>query len=129
MRTLLEIEAAIKQLSESDVRQLAAWLQSYLDETWDQQIEEDLTSGKLDNLIAQAEAEAKLLEKAARQGKDVATVAAELLASVLEWEAQDYEEAVEGIQRGLDDFEAGRFRSFEEFAEEQRRKYNLPSNS
>ncbi len=74
------------------------------------------------------EAEAKLFEKAARQGKDVATVAAELLASVLEWEAQDYEEAVEGIQRGLDDFEAGRFRSFEEFAEEQLRKYDLPTN-
>lgn len=57
MTSLLEIEAAIKQLPESDVRQLAAWLQEYLDETWDRQIEEDLTSGKLDNLIAQAEAD------------------------------------------------------------------------
>ncbi len=57
MTTLLEIEAAIKQLPESDVRQLAAWLQEYLDETWDRQIEEDLISGKLDNLIAQAEAD------------------------------------------------------------------------
>jgi hypothetical protein len=105
MNTLLEIEAAIKQLPESDVRKLAAWLQEYLDEKWERKIEEDLASGKLDNLIAQAEAdswqieesrpmaitvtlspeaEAKLLEKAARQGKDVATVAAELLASVLE---------------------------------------------
>ena len=73
------------------------------------------------------EAEAKLLEKAARQGKDVATVAAELLASVLEWEAQDYKEAVEGIQRGLDDFEAGRFRSFEEFAEEPRQRVEAPN--
>jgi predicted transcriptional regulator len=33
-----------------------------------------------------------------------------------------------GIERGLDDFEAGRFRSFEEFAEEQRRQYDLPTN-
>jgi hypothetical protein len=57
MTTLLEIEATIKQLPESDVRQLAAWLQTYLDETWDRQIEEDLTSGKLDNLLAQAEAD------------------------------------------------------------------------
>jgi predicted transcriptional regulator len=73
------------------------------------------------------EAEAKLLEKAARQGKDVATVAAEMLASVLEWEAQDYEEAVEGIQRGLDDFEVGRFRSFAEFAEEQRQRVEAPN--
>ncbi|HAJ64485.1 MAG TPA: hypothetical protein DCP31_39005 [Cyanobacteria bacterium UBA8543] len=55
MITLLEIEAAIKQLPESEVHKLAAWLQTYLDETWDRQIEEDLTSGKLDNLIAQAE--------------------------------------------------------------------------
>lgn len=65
--------------------------------------------------------EAQLREKAARQGQDVSLVAAELLASVLEWEAQDSEEAIEGIQRGLDDFEVGRFRSFDEFAEEQKR--------
>jgi len=66
------------------------------------------------------EVEAQLREKAARQGQDVSLVAAELLASVLEWEARDSEEAIEGIQRGLDDFEVGRFRSFDEFAEEQR---------
>jgi predicted transcriptional regulator len=75
------------------------------------------------------EVEARLREKAARQGQDVSLVAAELLASVLEWEAQDSEEAIEGIQRGLDDFEAGRLRSFDEFAEEQRRKYTLPADS
>ena len=75
------------------------------------------------------EVEARLREKAARQGQDVSLVAAELLASVLEWEAQDSQEAIEGIQRGLDDFEAGRFRSFDKFAEEQRRKYNLPVDS
>ena len=57
MTTLLEINAAIKQLPESEVRKLAGWLQEYLDETWDRQIEEDLTSGKLNNLIAQAEAD------------------------------------------------------------------------
>ncbi len=66
--------------------------------------------------------EAQLREKAARQGQDVSLVAADLLASALEWEAQDSEKAIEGIQRGFDDFEAGRFRSFEEFAEEQCRK-------
>ncbi len=57
MTTLLEIEAAIKQLSENDVRQLSVWLQEYLDEMWDQQIEADLVSGKLDKLIAKAEAD------------------------------------------------------------------------
>ncbi|WP_199341387.1 MULTISPECIES: hypothetical protein [Nostocales] len=39
-----------------------------------------------------------------------------MLASALEWEAQDSQEAIDGIQRGLDDFEAARFRSFDEFA-------------
>lgn len=71
------------------------------------------------------ELEALLQDKATRQGQDVSIVASELLASVLVWEAQDSEEAIKGIQQGLDDFDAGRFRSFQEFAEEQRQKYNL----
>jgi hypothetical protein len=57
MTTLPEIEAAIKQLPEGDVRQLSGWLQEYLDERWDRQIETDLISGKLDKLIAKAEAD------------------------------------------------------------------------
>ncbi|MBU7586907.1 MAG: hypothetical protein KAF91_29325 [Nostoc sp. TH1S01] len=75
------------------------------------------------------ELEALLRDKAARQGQDISIVASELLASVLEWEVQELKEAVKGIQQGLDDFDSGRFRSFHEFAEEQRRKYNLPSDS
>ncbi|MFM5979257.1 MAG: hypothetical protein ACKO9I_01730 [Sphaerospermopsis kisseleviana] len=55
MTTLLEVESAIKQLPESEVRDLVKWLQEYIDEMWDQQIEADLSSGKLDRLIAQAE--------------------------------------------------------------------------
>jgi hypothetical protein len=57
MATLSEIEAAIKQLPEGDVRQLSVWLQEYLDEKWDRQIEADLGSGKLDKLIAKAESD------------------------------------------------------------------------
>ncbi|NHC34052.1 hypothetical protein [Scytonema millei] len=57
MTTLPEIEAAIKQLPEGDVRQLSAWLQEYLEQMWDRQIEADLGSGKLDKLIAKAEAD------------------------------------------------------------------------
>ncbi|MBW4477381.1 MAG: hypothetical protein KME54_10985 [Tolypothrix brevis GSE-NOS-MK-07-07A] len=53
---------------------------------------------------------------AAQSRQDVSIVAAQMLASALEWEAQDSQEAIEGIQRGLDDFEAARFRSFDEFA-------------
>jgi predicted transcriptional regulator len=73
------------------------------------------------------ELEEQLRKKATHQGQDISLVAAELLASVLKWEAQDSEEAMKGIQQGLDDFEAGNFRSFNEFADEQRRKYNLPA--
>lgn len=72
------------------------------------------------------ELEALLRDRAARQGQDISLVASKLLANILEQEEQDSEEA---IQQGLKDFEAGRFRSFQDFAEEQRNKYNLPNNS
>jgi predicted transcriptional regulator len=75
------------------------------------------------------EIEAQLRDRAAQQGRDISLVAAELLTNVLEWEAIDYQEAIEGIQKGLDDYEAGHFRSFNEFADEQRNKYNLPIDS
>jgi predicted transcriptional regulator len=74
------------------------------------------------------ELEALLRDKAAQRGQDINFVASELLADILVWEAQDSEEAVKAIQQGLDDFEAGRFRSFENFAEEQRHKYKLPTD-
>jgi predicted transcriptional regulator len=74
------------------------------------------------------ELEALLRERAARQGQDVNCVASEMLASILEWEEQDSEEAIKGIQHGLNDFERGKFRSFQDFAEEQRHKYKLPAD-
>ncbi|MEM9538307.1 MAG: hypothetical protein AAGA60_02225 [Cyanobacteria bacterium P01_E01_bin.42] len=72
-----------------------------------------------------SETEAKLKEEANRQGREISVVASELLTKVLEWEAWDMEDAIAGIQRGLDDFEEGRFRSFDEFKQEQYRKHNL----
>ncbi|MBC6481796.1 MAG: hypothetical protein GDA56_32580 [Hormoscilla sp. GM7CHS1pb] len=58
MTTILDIKAAIKQLPEKEVHQLAAWLQTYLEtDRWDLQMETDLASGKLDNIIAKAEAD------------------------------------------------------------------------
>jgi hypothetical protein len=57
MTNRLEVESAIKQLPEGEIRALANWLQDYLDEMWDRQIEADLASGKLDHLIARAEAD------------------------------------------------------------------------
>lgn len=55
MTTRLEVESAIKQLPESEVRNLAKWLQDYLNDAWDNQIESDVALGKLDRLIAQAD--------------------------------------------------------------------------
>ena len=57
MNALPEIEAAIKQLPENDVRQLAGWIKNYLNEKQDRQMEENLAAGKLDTLIAKAEAD------------------------------------------------------------------------
>jgi predicted transcriptional regulator len=71
------------------------------------------------------ELEAQLREKAIHQGQDINIVASELLASVLKAEAQNDVEAVQSIQQGLDDFSTGKFRSFDEYADEQRQKYNL----
>jgi predicted transcriptional regulator len=73
--------------------------------------------------------EALLYSRAVKQGQDVNFIASELLASILDWEEKDSEEAIRGIQKGLNDFDSGRFRSFQDFAEEQRHKYNLPANS
>ncbi|MDM9384534.1 hypothetical protein QUB80_28100 [Chlorogloeopsis sp. ULAP01] len=74
------------------------------------------------------ELEALLRDRAARQGQDVNLVASQLLASILQSEEQDSEEAIKGIQQGLDNFEEGRFRAFESFAEEKRHKYKLSAD-
>ncbi len=57
MTTRWEVESAIKQMPESEVRDIAKWLQDYLSEMWDRQMVDDLASGKLDRLIAKAEAD------------------------------------------------------------------------
>ena len=57
MKTLIEIETAIKALSKSDARKLAEWLNEYLDDDWDKQMQTDLATGKLDNFIAKAESD------------------------------------------------------------------------
>jgi predicted transcriptional regulator len=62
------------------------------------------------------EIEAQLQKRAMQQGQDVSMVATELLSRALEL---DLRESIAGIQRGLDDFEAGRSQSFESFVKEQ----------
>jgi len=57
MTNRLDVETAIKQLPESEIRALATWLQDYLNEMWDRQLASDVAAGKLDHLIAQSEAD------------------------------------------------------------------------
>ena len=57
MSTLTEIQSAIVRLSAEEQHQLAQWFDEELEDAWDAQIEEDVKSGRLDHLIAQAEAD------------------------------------------------------------------------
>lgn len=56
------------------------------------------------------ETDARLREKAEREGQDVNAVAESLIAAALEWEALDREAAIAGIRRGLEAIAAGRVR-------------------
>lgn len=75
------------------------------------------------------EIEAQLKAKAADQGQDINSLAAKLLTQLLEWEQQETEEAIAGIQEGLDDFAAGRSHPFQAFADKQRRRYGLSADA
>lgn len=57
MKTLLEIEKAIKELPTGEARKLADWLNQYLDDAWNRQMQSDLSTGKLDNFIAKVESD------------------------------------------------------------------------
>jgi hypothetical protein len=52
---LKEIETAISQLPPAKVAELAAWFEAFHTELWDQQLEHDLKTGRLDSLLQEAE--------------------------------------------------------------------------
>jgi len=72
------------------------------------------------------ERKAQLEEYAHRHGQDPAAALDDALAAYLEWDRQDYQEAVEGIRRGYADYEAGRTRPAADFIAGMRLKYGLP---
>ena len=51
---LKEIEKAISQLSPQDLMEFRRWFAEFDAETWDQQFESDVTTGKLDKLAEKA---------------------------------------------------------------------------
>jgi len=52
-----EIEAAIIKLPIERLIELSTWLEEYQAHVWDQQIEADLDTGRLDAILAQVDAE------------------------------------------------------------------------
>ena len=54
MSTVAEIENALQTLPMDDAWKVAGWLQHYLDEKWDRQIDADIATGSLDKLADQA---------------------------------------------------------------------------
>ncbi len=52
--TVVEIERAITQLSPQDFTRLREWFEEFEAQQWDEQIERDAKSGKLDKIAEQA---------------------------------------------------------------------------
>jgi hypothetical protein len=71
--------------------------------------------------------EARLREKAEREGQDLNVVAEALIAAALDWEAQDRAEAIEGVRRGDQAAAEGRERPLAAFLAEQRVRYGFPA--
>ncbi len=80
----------------------------------------------MDMIPLKPEREAQLEEYAQRHGQDPAAALDEALAAYLEWERQDFEEAVEGIRQGKEDVRAGRSRPAFDFLSAMRQKYGIP---
>ena len=64
LMSITEIQDAVMKLSADELKEFVEWIDELKNAHWDQQIAEDLTSGKLDHLIAEARKE-KLVENIA----------------------------------------------------------------
>lgn len=80
----------------------------------------------METLPVKPERLAQLQEYARRRGKSDADALDDALADYLEWERQDYQEAVEGVRRGLEDVKAGRTVAADEFLDKFGKKHGLP---
>ena len=54
MSTLTEIETAVSQLTKEDRKSFRRWFLEFEAQQWDEQIEEDVHAGRLDQLAEQA---------------------------------------------------------------------------
>ena len=69
--------------------------------------------------------EARLREKAQREGSNVDAVAEALIVNALEWEAQDRSETIEAVRHSEQAAIDGKERPIEEFLAEQRGKHGF----
>jgi hypothetical protein len=54
MGNVPEIEAAVRELSPSELSNFRKWFQEFDAEAWDRQLEQDIQAGKLDALAEEA---------------------------------------------------------------------------
>lgn len=80
----------------------------------------------METLPVKPERLVQLADFARRRGKSTADALDDVLADYLEWERQDYQDAVEGIRRGYEDVKAGRTRPADQFLDEFARRHGLP---
>jgi predicted transcriptional regulator len=80
----------------------------------------------MDTVPVKPERLAQLEEFARRRGRSTADALDDVLADYLEWERQDYQEAVEGIRQGYEDVKAGRTKSADQFLDDFARKHGFP---
>lgn len=55
--SLVELEQEIQKLSPAELGALTRWLDDYAAARWDHQIEQDVAAGRLDKVLAQADAD------------------------------------------------------------------------
>jgi hypothetical protein len=73
-----------------------------------------------------SERKAQLEEYARQRGQKPADVLDEVLAKYLEWEQEEYTEAVRSVTEAHESLKAGRTRPASDFLEELREKHGFP---
>ena len=73
--------------------------------------------------------ETLLRQRAASTGQDMGQIAIAVLTWGLSLNDEDFFETLNGIQRGLDNFEQDQFSSLDDFIAEQNQKYGLALES
>ena len=80
----------------------------------------------MDTIALNPERQAELEKFASEHGQTIGEALDEAVAAFLEWQRQDFLEAVAGIRRGYEDVKAGRTRPAQEFFDEMRQKHGIP---